>query len=240
MNAGKNDQRIQSYFEGRGFERFERIHGGSAGERNRFQNIVRAGHSMTRDVVLEWLRDDRNLEGLSLCDAGCGVGTISIPLAQAGARVHAVDFSDKMIEAAKVRGREFRDRAANLEFEAQNILHLSGLYDAVLCIDVFARYPTQRVLQMLTHLCSLSKSRVIISFTPKKMFDRAFLRIGNRYASRHSIPLLYTHREEVIVKALQAMGFEIARRKVLATRFNVYFCTLLEAVRRSDERGEKL
>lgn len=40
---------------------------------------IRTGHAQTVDKVLGLLGD--NLEGTSVCDAGCGTGSLAIPLA---------------------------------------------------------------------------------------------------------------------------------------------------------------
>lgn len=41
---------------------------------------IRKGHAETVNKVLSWLSDS-NLEGVSVCDAGCGTGSLAIPLA---------------------------------------------------------------------------------------------------------------------------------------------------------------
>jgi magnesium-protoporphyrin O-methyltransferase len=225
----KNNQLVQSYFEGRGFERFRRIYG--AEQSNWFQKEVRAGHLETVETVLGWLKTTPNLGQRSICDAGCGIGTLSIPLAQTGAQVHAVDFSEKMIMMAKSRARDILGPAGNLKFEVQDLTHLSEGYDTVICIDLFARYSTQRVVHILHQLSSLADSQFILTFTPKTRLDKLLLKIGNAYAKHKNAPFLYTHRQEVIVKALEALGWEINRKKIISTRFKFYYCCLLEATR---------
>ena len=41
---------------------------------------IRKGHAQTVDKVLSWLSEG-SLEGVSVCDAGCGTGSLAIPLA---------------------------------------------------------------------------------------------------------------------------------------------------------------
>jgi magnesium-protoporphyrin O-methyltransferase len=225
----KNNQLVQSYFEGRGFERFRRIYGPE--QSNRFQKEVRHGHLETVETVLGWLKTQPNLGQRSICDAGCGIGTLSIPLAETGAQVHAVDFSEKMIAVAESRAKEILGTAENLKFEVQDITCLKQGYDTVICIDLFARYSTQRVVHILHQLSSLADSQLILTFTPKTRLDKLLLKIGNTYAKQTNAPLLYTHRQEVIVKALEALGWEINRKKIISTRFKFYYCCLLEATR---------
>lgn len=46
---------------------------------NKVQLDIRTGHAQTVDKVLVWIGD--SVEGVSVCDAGCGTGSLSIPLA---------------------------------------------------------------------------------------------------------------------------------------------------------------
>lgn len=46
---------------------------------------IRTGHQQTVDKVLTWLDDEGGVKGTSVCDAGCGTGSLSLPLAL---RVH--------------------------------------------------------------------------------------------------------------------------------------------------------
>jgi magnesium-protoporphyrin O-methyltransferase len=45
---------------------------------------IRHDHSKTVENVLKMLKDEGSLEGVSVCDAGCGTGSLSIPLAKEG------------------------------------------------------------------------------------------------------------------------------------------------------------
>jgi magnesium-protoporphyrin O-methyltransferase len=94
MNTTTNDKAIvKDYFNATGFDRWRRIYGD--GEVNKVQKDIRIGHQQTIDTVIEWLKADENLSSLSVCDAGCGVGSLSIPLAQEGAKIFASDISEK-------------------------------------------------------------------------------------------------------------------------------------------------
>jgi magnesium-protoporphyrin O-methyltransferase len=88
--------------------------------------------------VLDWLKADDNLTGLSICDAGCGVGSLSIPLADMGAKVFASDISEKMVEEAKVRATSTLGQSENPTFAVQDLEALSGKYhtgDLSRCAD---------------------------------------------------------------------------------------------------------
>jgi SAM-dependent methyltransferase len=97
---------VQAYFESTGFERWNRIYSDSD-EVNKVQRNIRIGHQKTVDQVLLWLQEQGNLAGRSFCDAGCGVGSLSLPLAQLGAgSVAASDLSAAMVAEAARRADE--------------------------------------------------------------------------------------------------------------------------------------
>ena len=89
-----NDKAIvKDYFNATGFDRWRRIYGETE-DLNKVQKDIRIGHQQTIDTVVSWLKSDGNLARISVCDAGCGVGSLSIPLAEAGAIVSASDISE--------------------------------------------------------------------------------------------------------------------------------------------------
>ena len=42
---------------------------------------IRTGHQQTVDKTLSWLDEEGGLKDTSVCDAGCGTGSLSLPLA---------------------------------------------------------------------------------------------------------------------------------------------------------------
>lgn len=63
--------------------------------------------------------------GLTVLDAGCGTGYLSRKLAQAGARVIAVDAAARMIEIARQDG----DPALEIDFRLASCADLTGIED---------------------------------------------------------------------------------------------------------------
>ena len=61
------------------------------------QMDIREGHAVTVDKVLNWLAEEGGVKGVSVCDAGCGTGSLSIPLALQGAKVYGSDISEAMV-----------------------------------------------------------------------------------------------------------------------------------------------
>jgi magnesium-protoporphyrin O-methyltransferase len=228
MNALDDKTIVREYFNATGFDRWRRIYGD--GEVNKVQLDIRTGHQQTVDTVLGWLKDDGNLANLSICDAGCGVGSLSIPLAQAGAKVFASDISEKMVEEGKERSQTVLQNADNLTFAVQDLETLSGKYHTVICLDVLIHYPQDKAAEMINHLSSMAESRVILSFAPKTCALTLLKKIGSFFPGPSKATRAYLHREADVVKILESAGFSIQRQAMTRTRF--YFSRILEATRK--------
>ncbi|PMB00620.1 magnesium protoporphyrin IX methyltransferase [Fischerella thermalis CCMEE 5268] len=228
MNATDDKTIVKEYFNSTGFDRWRRIYGD--GEVNKVQLDIRNGHQQTVDKVLGWLKADDNLAELSICDAGCGVGSLSIPLAEAGAKVYASDISEKMVEEGKQRASLTLKNPENLTFAVQDLETLSGSYHTVICLDVLIHYPQEKADAMISHLCSLAQSRIILSFAPKTCALTILKKIGSFFPGPSKATRAYLHREADVVKILEKNGFVVQRQSMTRTRF--YFSRLLEANRK--------
>jgi len=74
---------VREYFNTEGFNRWNKIYSESD-EVNSVQLDIRTGHDQTIQKILNWVEADGNIKGQSVCDCGCGVGSLAIPLAQMG------------------------------------------------------------------------------------------------------------------------------------------------------------
>ena len=222
MNTDKAS--VLEYFNTTGFERWRKIYSDSETV-SKVQLDIREGHQRTVDQVLYWLKQSGSLAGLTICDAGCGVGSLSIPLAQMGAKVFASDISEKMIHEAKQR----LGTADNPVFTVSDLEDITGSYDVVVCLDVLIHYPADQALAMLTHLAKLANNRLIISFAPKNLFYDLLKKIGSFFPGASKTTRAYLHKESEIKKHLQALGFQIVRSEFIATQF--YFATLFDALK---------
>jgi magnesium-protoporphyrin O-methyltransferase len=215
---------VRSYFNSVGFDRWRRIYGD--GEVNKVQLDIRNGHQKTVDTVLYWLKRDGDDQGLTICDAGCGVGSLSIPLAQMGAQVDASDISDKMVEEAQNIAVAQFGNADNPNFTVQDLEGLSGQYHTVICLDVLIHYPQEKAAQMIEHLSSLATDRLILSFAPKTPIYTLLKKIGELFPGPSKATRAYLHNEREIVKTFKALGWKVERSELTATQF--YFSRLLE------------
>ena len=220
MNAADDKIIVKDYFNSTGFDRWKRIYGD--GDVNKVQLDIRNGHQQTVDKVLDWLKADGNLTEVSICDAGCGVGSLSIPLAAAGAKVNASDISEKMVEEAKASND-------NPTFAVQDLEAIAGNYHTVVCLDVLIHYPQDKMDEMISHLCSVAESRIIISFAPKTCFLSILKKIGSFFPGPSKTTRAYMHKESDVIAVLEKNGFTLQRDSMTRTRF--YFSRLLEATK---------
>ena len=220
---------VKEYFNATGFDRWRNIYGN--GEVNKVQLDIRLGHQQTIDTVVGWLKDDGNLCQLSICDAGCGVGSLTMPLAQEGATVFASDISAKMVGEAAERIKQRIDNPRNIRLAVQDLESIRGEYDAVICLDVLIHYPTHEAADMIKHLLSLSKTRLILSFAPKTFFLTILKRVGEFFPGPSKTTRAYQHREEDIINILKNNGFQVRRTGMTSTSF--YYSRILEAVRKN-------
>ncbi|KAK6127826.1 hypothetical protein DH2020_038428 [Rehmannia glutinosa] len=126
---------------------------------------IRLGHSKTVENVMKMLLDEGPLSGITVCDAGCGTGCLSIPLAKEGAVVAASDISAAMVAEA----------------EKQDLESLGGKYNTVVCLDVLIHYPQNKADAMIAHLASLAENRLILSFAPKTFYYDLLKRVGELF-----------------------------------------------------------
>lgn len=218
---------VREYFNTVGFDRWNKIYSDSD-EVNNVQLDIRDGHQETIDTVLEWVDEEGNgVAGKTVCDLGCGVGSLSIPLAQRGAQVSASDISAAMASEAQSRAEALGISTA--KFEASNLESVTGSYDTVTCIDVMIHYPTEKMKDMVQHLATLSSDRLLISFAPKTTQYVILKKIGSLFPGPSKTTRAYLHPESAVREALEEAGFTVRRSKLTATSF--YFSTLLEATR---------
>ncbi len=74
---------VREYFNNEGFNRWNKIYSNSD-EVNKVQLDIRNGHDQTIQKILNWIEADGDIKGKTVCDCGCGVGSLAIPLAQMG------------------------------------------------------------------------------------------------------------------------------------------------------------
>ncbi|MCS7030674.1 MAG: magnesium protoporphyrin IX methyltransferase [Gloeomargarita sp. SKYG116] len=230
LPAAEEKNLVKNYFDGVGFERWRNIYG--AGPVNRVQADIRAGHQQTINTVLNWLPAD--LTGLTIADVGCGTGSLTLPLAERGARVWASDIAAKMVQEAQNQARRCRSAHGqfldqNIEFAVADLEDLRGMYDVVVCLDVLIHYPAPRAQQMLKHLAQCARQRLIFSFAPQTPFYSLLKKIGELFPGASKTTRAYLHPESLMTQTLSELGWQLHHRTQISTRF--YFARLLDFTR---------
>ncbi len=219
-------QEVKGYFETTGFERWNRIYSESD-DVNKVQRNIRIGHQKTVDEVLSWIQESGDLQDVSFCDAGCGVGSLSLPLAALGAgSISASDISEAMAKEAERRAREAGLDMGRLQFSASDLESISGSFHTVCCLDVFIHYPQPAAEEMVKHLCGLAEQRLIVSFAPYTPLLALLKGIGQLFPGPSKTTRAYTLKEDGIVRAAAACGFQPVRRSLNKAPF--YFSRLIE------------
>ena len=216
---------VKGYFETTGFDRWNRIYS-TSDDVNKVQRNIRIGHQKTVDNVLAWLQEQGNLTERSFCDAGCGVGSLTLPLAQLGAgSIAASDLSAAMVQEAERRAGELGVKPGQISFLASDLESLEGRYDTVICLDVFIHYPQQPAEEMVRHLAAMAERHLIVSFAPYTPLLALLKGIGQLFPGPSKTTRAYTLREDGIVAAAAAAGFKPVRRSLNQAPF--YFSRLI-------------
>jgi len=217
---------VREYFNGTGFDRWNKIYSKSD-EINTVQKNIRKGHQKTVDDVITYIKNYPELTKKSFCDAGCGVGSLAIPLLRLGIQdLQLSDISSEMIKETKKRINELGLNKRKIKFATCDLEQLRGLFDVVICLDVFIHYPQPVAEEMVKHLCDLSKEKLIVSFAPYTPVLAILKNIGKLFPGPSKTTRAYTLREKGIIKAANAKGFTVVRNKLNQAPF--YFSKLIE------------
>ncbi|XP_028766236.1 LOW QUALITY PROTEIN: magnesium protoporphyrin IX methyltransferase, chloroplastic [Neltuma alba] len=231
--GGDDKEVVKEYFNNSGFQRWKKIYG-DTDDVNKVQRDIRVGHAKTVENTLLMLKDEGPVQGVTICDAGCGTGSLTIPLAKEGAIVSAADISAAMVAEAEKQAKEqllaSKDGSALVmpKFEVKDLESLDGKYDTVICLDVLIHYPQSKADGMISHLASLAKNRLILSFAPKTFYYDLLKRVGELFPGPSKATRAYLHAEADVERALQKVGWKIRKRGLITTQF--YFARLVEAV----------
>ncbi len=228
MPTSKNLEKkeVKDYFNGTGFDRWKRIYSKSD-DVNTVQKNIRKGHQKTVDDVINWLKNQPSINKLSFCDAGCGVGSLAIPLLKLGVNnIQVSDISSSMVDETKERIKEAGLASNKIKFKTCDLESLTGSFDCVICLDVFIHYPQEVAEEMVKHLCDLSRCKLIVSFAPYTPFLAALKSIGKLFPGPSKTTRAYTLKESGIIKAAKEKGFVVKQSKLNQAPF--YFSKLIE------------
>jgi ubiquinone/menaquinone biosynthesis C-methylase UbiE len=166
----------------------------TAQEQVQFENIYR--HFISRKLILDNLHPGKNDV---ILDFGCGVGRLSLPLAEKGAEVKGVDFSEAMIETARDK---FHHNAVSYMLLNDSRLPFSE--------STFSKAFTCWVLQHCQAETVHAIFKEIIYVLSK---DGIFIILEQTKAKASETPIHFFRTADWYVKAAEAAGFRILLKK---------------------------
>ena len=131
-----------------------------------------------------------------------------------------------MIKETKKRINDLGLNQRKIKFETCDLEQLRGLFDVVICLDVFIHYPQPVAEEMVKHLCDLSQEKLIVSFAPYTPVLALLKNIGKLFPGPSKTTRAYTLKEKGIVNAAKEKGFNVVRNKLNQAPF--YFSKLIE------------
>ena len=226
-DTAQHKARLRAYFDGVGFERWSAIYGGGA-LASRVRRSIRAGHSAMLAQAARWLNELPHAAGERALDAGCGTGLWSLELARRGYAVRAADIAPQMVGATLEQARA-SGLAERVTGEVADLEALGGSYELVSCFDVLIHYPAASARDMLLHLASLSRGRLLLTYAPRQPLLVALHWVGARFPQGQRHTNITMLPDAFVRQSLAEAGFGTVRTHRISSGF--YHVTLVEAQR---------
>jgi magnesium-protoporphyrin O-methyltransferase len=183
---------------------------------------VRAGRDQMRETLLSWLPAD--MTGLSLLDAGCGTGALSIAAANRGARVLGVDVSGGLLEVARSRALSEAPGTA-IDFEVGDMLDVAwGVFDHVVAMDSLIHYPADQMTRAATILTQKAQKSTSFTFAPRTAALSAMHAVGQLFPRGDKAPAIEPVAERALRQRLHTAlpsGWGVRRDARIASGFYV-------------------
>ncbi len=243
----QHKSKLRDYFDGIGFERWSAIYGQA--EVSRIRQTIRDGHAAMLAQAEAWIVEGVGSWELGVgttipnsqlptpnpapqvLDAGCGTGLFSLALARRGLDVTAVDIAPQMVAAtiAQARAAGLSERVTG---SAGDLESVGGSFDAVVCFDVLVHYPQASFAQLVTHLASLTRGPLLLTYAPREPVLAALHWLGGRFPKGQRRTEIQMIPEPFVRATLAAAGMRVMRQARVSRGF--YHVTLLEARRSAD------
>jgi magnesium-protoporphyrin O-methyltransferase len=213
---------VRSYFEERA-ENWVQIT--SDAPLSGIRRTVREGRGQMRDELARWLLGGTSEGDVTVLDAGCGPGELSLQLAAAGARVTGVDLSQALVEAGEVRARE-AGLADQVTLHTGDMLDPpGGPWQRVVAMDSFLYYDEDEASDGVARLASLAQEQLIFTVAPRTFLLGAMHRLGSLFPRRDRAQGIQPIRVESFLSRVlsdpRMAGWEAGRQ--FSVRSGFYF-----------------
>jgi malonyl-CoA O-methyltransferase len=143
--------------------------------------------------------------GLAVADIGCGTGRHARPLALAGARVTAVDFSEEMVRRARAKPGAEAIRFVYHDLQ-EPLLFPHHSFDRVVCCLVVEHIPNlEAFYRELNRICRPNGFIVVSGLHPAMLLRGIQARFTDPATGRETRPLGYPHQfSDYVMAALRA------------------------------------
>jgi len=177
------------------------------------QTKVVSSNSFTYHIALSVI--DKYLpRGMRVLDIGCGVGTISLYVANKGNEVLGIDISEKAIDAAQKSAELLGIR--NASFKAMDFLYeeFQGKFDFVILNNILEHVTNDRVCLQKSHELLVPGGILYFSVpSDKSLIHQLRLRIYKKDACDDSVGHLRRYTESSLSSILEMEGFEVMEIK---------------------------
>lgn len=192
---------------------------------------VRAGRDRMRATILSWLPAD--LTGLTLLDAGCGTGALSMEAARRGARVKAVDVAPTLVCLAEER-LPHEIGAGTIDFRVGDMLDPAhGTFDHVVAMDSLIHYEPADVVAAVGELARRTRGSIVFTIAPRTPMLTVMHRVGKLFPRGDRAPAIVPvapHRlERRLARAPELADFRI--RRTFRVKSGFYTSEAIELVR---------
>ena len=148
--------------------------------------------------------------GVDVLDVGTGTGRAALVLAEAGARVTAVDASAEMLRVAEARARARRSSVVFGLGDAHHLAFESGAFETVVSLRVLMHTPDWR--RCVAEACRVARRRVIVDYPAAgsaAALQSATRHLAHRLGARTEPYRVFSNRQ--IRSEFERHGFRITR-----------------------------
>jgi magnesium-protoporphyrin O-methyltransferase len=221
---------LRTYFDRTAVEAWARLT--STAPVSRIRATVRAGRDRMRNALLGYLPGD--LTAITLLDAGCGTGALSVEAAARGAHVVAIDLSPKLVQLARQRLPATLG-SGRIEFRVGDMFDSAlGRFDHVVAMDSLIHYALGDVVQVLAGFAARTDRSVIFTFAPKTPLLTLMWWVGRLFPRHDRAPAIEPLSESALRRRLTLEpafeGWRVGRTQRIASGF--YTSQAMELVRR--------